>query len=83
MKSNMSLLLPVKAVKHEYTWFGQELMSAILPCWKEKRKNAGRPARHKGVRGLFPVPPGLFAVENYNYVTREVREGEYELLLPL
>lgn len=31
MKSKMSLLLPVKAVKHEYTWFGQQIMSATLP----------------------------------------------------
>ena len=33
--------------------------------------------RAKGVRGLFPVSPGLPAVENCNYVAREVRNGEY------
>jgi len=45
------------AVQYEYTWFDEEIASAILPCKKRRGLMRGGPLAIR-VRGSSPVSPG-------------------------
>lgn len=54
----MALLHSVIAVKFKYTWLLQKFHVRHFTLLEEKRKNVGRPPRHKG-RLTFLQSPGV------------------------
>lgn len=55
----MALLHFVIAVKFKYTWLLQKFRVRHFTLLEEKRKNVGRPARHKGRLTFLQSLPAL------------------------
>lgn len=55
----MALLHSVIAVKFKYTWLLQKFHVRHFTLLEEKRKNVGRPARHKGRLTFLQSLPAL------------------------